>query len=75
MVRCFFLLSHFLVVEGCFFLLSHFLVVEDYQLSQSASHLRVPLTMEYVKILSWSISFCTFIVSLIMFCVRLLADL
>ena len=37
----------------CFFLLIHFLVVEDYELPKSASHiLSVPLTMECVRILS-----------------------
>ena len=42
----------------CFFLLIHFLVVEDYELPKSTSHiLSVPLTMECVRILSWSISF------------------
>ena len=40
------------------FLLIHFLVVEDYELSQSTSYLTsMPLTLEYVRILSWSISF------------------
>ena len=49
-----------------FFLLNHFLVVEDYEL----------LTLEYVRILSWFISFLSIlIVSLIMFCVRLLCEL
>ena len=37
----------------CFFLLSHFLVVEAYELSKSTSHfLSVPLTLECVRILS-----------------------
>ena len=49
-----------------FFLLNHFLVVEDYEL----------LTLEYVRILSWFISFLSIlIVSLIMFYVRLLREL
>ena len=43
------------------FLLGHFLVLDDYELSQSTSHLlNVPLTLEYVGILSWSISFSHF---------------
>ena len=38
--------------------LSHFLVVEDYELSKSISHLlRVPLTLECIRILSSSIFF------------------
>ena len=59
------------------FLLSHFLVVEDYELSQSTSHLlSVPLSLECVRILSLFISFSsTSIVSLMMFCVRLLSEL
>ena len=37
----------------CFFLLIHFLVVEDYELPKSTSHiLSVPVTMECVRILS-----------------------
>ena len=42
----------------CYFLLIHFLVVEDYKLPKSTSHiLSVPLNLECVRILSWSISF------------------
>ena len=42
----------------CFFLLSHFLVVKDYELSKSTSHLLgVALTLKCIRILSWSISF------------------
>ena len=45
----------------CFFLLSHFLVTEDYGLSKSTSHLQsVPLTLECVRIVSWSIFFFYF---------------
>ena len=37
----------------CFFLLIYFLVVEDYELPKSTSHvLSVPLTLECVRILS-----------------------
>ena len=40
----------------CLFL-SHFLVVKDYELPQSISHLcSVPFTLEYIEILSWSIT-------------------
>ena len=59
-----------------FILLSHFLLAEDYELSQPTCHLlRVPLTLEYVRILFWSISFFTSIVFLMNFCVRMLSDL
>ena len=45
----------------CFFLLNHFLVAEDYELSESKSHLlSVPLTLECVRILSLFISFFYF---------------
>ena len=45
----------------CFFLLIHFLVVEDYELPKSTSHtLSVPLNLECVRILSWSISFFSY---------------
>ena len=41
-----------------FFLLIHFLLLEDYELPKSTSHiLSVPLTLECVRILSWPISF------------------
>ena len=41
-----------------FHFLSHFLVLEDYELPQSSSHLLcVPLTLEYIRILSWPIVF------------------
>ena len=37
----------------CFFLLSHFLVLEHCELSKSTSHLlSVPLTLEYIRILA-----------------------
>ena len=60
-----------------FFLLSNFLAAENYELSQSTSHLlSVPLTPECVRNLSLSISFFSnSIVSLMMFCVRLLSEL
>ena len=39
-----------------FFLLRHFLVVEDYELSQRKRYVRsVTLTLEYVRTLSWSL--------------------
>ena len=42
----------------CYFLLIHFLLVEDYKLPKNTSHiLSVPLNLECVRILSWSISF------------------
>ena len=45
----------------CFFLLIHFLVVEDYELPKSTSHiLGAPLTLECVRILSSSIFFLFF---------------
>ena len=51
-------LSFILFMIRHFFLLIQFLVVEDYELSKSTSHiLSVPLNLEYVRILSWSISF------------------
>ena len=64
MVRCFVLLSHFWIVQNC-------------ELSKSTSLLlSVSLTLECVKILSWSISFfSTSFVSLMMFCARLLSEL
>ena len=58
--------------------MGHFLVAENYELSKSTSHhLSVPcLSLECLRILSWSISFfSTLIISLIMFCVRLLSEL
>ena len=46
----------------CFLLLSYFLVVKDYDLSQRTSRLlSVLLTLEYVTILSWPISFFFYI--------------
>ena len=44
-----------------FFLLTQFLVVEDFELPKSISHiLSVPLNLECVRILSWSISFFSY---------------
>ena len=41
----------------CLFFIELFLVVKDYELSQSMSHLcSVPLTLEYIGILPWSIT-------------------
>ena len=61
----------------CFLLLSYFLVVKDYDLSQRTSRLlSVLLTLEYVTILSWPISFLSAsIVSQMMFFVRMLSGL
>ena len=72
-----FKLSFILFMVRCFFLLIHFLVVEEYELSRSARHiLSVALTLECVRVLRWSISFSsTLTVSLVMFCVRLLSEL
>ena len=60
----------------CFFLLIHFLVVEDYELPKSTNHvLSVPLNLECIRILSLSFIFSpTLIVSLMMFCVRFLSE-
>ena len=45
----------------CFFLLIHFLVVEDYELPESTSHiLSVPIHLECVRILSWSMDFFSY---------------
>ena len=50
-------------IVRCLFLLRHFLVVKDDELSKSTSHLvSASLTLECVRILSWSISFSTLIV-------------
>ena len=71
-------LSFTLVMVRSFFLLIHFLVVEDYELCKITSYiLSVPLTLECIKILSSSISFffSTLIVSMMMFCVRLKSEL
>ena len=70
-----FLTSRFIMCMIRWF--SHFIVVEDHDLSQSSHYLlRVALTLEYIRILSWSISFfSTSVVSLIMSCVRLLSEL
>ena len=51
----------FFMVRCFFFMLIHFLVVEDYELPKSASHtVSVPLNLECVRILSWSISFFSY---------------
>ena len=45
-------------IVRCLFSLSHFFAVQDYELSKSKIYLlSAPLTLECVKILSWSISF------------------
>ena len=78
MLLVFFIKLSFIVfMVKFFFLLSNFLVVEDYELYKSTSHLlSVQLTLEYVRILTWSIFFfSTSIVSLMVFCVRLLSEL
>ena len=53
------------------------IVVEHYELSKNISRLlKVSLTLECVRILSWFIIFfCTSVVSLMMFCIRLLSEL
>ena len=69
---------HFILfIVRCFFLLITFLVVENYELPKGTSHvLSVPLTLECVIILSWSISFfSTLIASLMMFYVILLSEM
>ena len=51
-------LSFILFTVRFFFLLIHFLEVEDYELPKSTSHvLSVLLSLEYVRILFWSICF------------------
>ena len=57
-----------------FLLLIHFLIVEEFELPKNTSHvLSVPLTLECVRILSWSLDLSLFsfalIASLLMFCV------
>ena len=72
-----FKLSFILFMVRCFFLLIHFLVVEEYEFSRSARHvLSVALTLECVRVLCWSISFSfTLTVSLVIFWVWLLSEL
>ena len=54
-------LSFTLFMVRCFFLLIHFLVVEGSELPKSASYsLSVPLNLECVRILSWFISFFSY---------------
>ena len=54
-------IKFYCVYGKIFFSLSHFLLVEDYDLSKSTSHLlTVPLTLECVGILPWSIFFLYF---------------
>ena len=57
MLLVFFVKLNFIVLMlRFFFLLSQFLVVKEYGLSKSTIHLlSVQLTLEYVRILSWSI--------------------
>ena len=51
-------LSFILFMVRCFFLLIHFLLVEDYELPKSTSHfLSVPLNLECIRIPSRFISF------------------
>ena len=70
-------IKFYIVYDKIFLLLIHFLVVEDYEFPKSTSHvLIVPLTLEYVRILPWSISFVFYFNCLpMMFCVRLLSEL
>ena len=67
-------LSLIVYMVRCFFLLSHFLLVEDYELSNSKSYSQCAINSGmHQKILFWSIySFSTSVVSLMMFCVGLL---
>ena len=60
---------YIILVRSCFLLVNF---LEDYELPKSTHHiLSVPLILECVKTLSWSISFFpSFTVSLIMFCIR-----
>ena len=45
----------------CLFLLIHFLVVQDYKLAKSTSHiLSVPLNVECFRVLSWCIFFFSY---------------
>ena len=56
-----------------FFLLIYFSVVEDFQLPKTASYvISLPLTMEFIRNFNQSLLCSTLIVSLMMFCVRLL---
>ena len=65
-----------LFIVRCFFLLIHFSVVEDYELPKSTSHIpSVPLNLECSRILSWSTFFSSIlIVFLMMFCARFLSE-
>ena len=63
-----------------FFLLIHFLVVEDYELPKSTSHiLSVPLNLECLNMEIWNLDPFFFspilTVCIMMFCVRLLSRL
>ena len=53
--------SFILFMVRCFFLLIHFLVVEDYELPKSTSRiLSASLNLECVRILFWSTSFSSY---------------
>ena len=72
-------LSLIVYMVRCFFLLSHFLLVEDYELSNSKSYSQCAINSGmHQRILFWSIFFffyffvLFFFVSLMMFCVGLL---
>ena len=59
-----------------FFLLIYFSVVEDFQLPKTSSYvISLPLTMEFIRNFNPSLLCSTLIVSLMMFCVRLLSEL
>ena len=66
-----------LFIVRCFFLLIHLLVVEDYESPKSASHiLSVPLTLNASEFyLDPCLSSPILIVSLMIYCVRLLSEL
>ena len=54
-------LGFMLFMERCFFLLIRFWAVQDYELPKSTSYiLSVPLNLECVRILSWSVSFLSY---------------
>ena len=70
-------LNFILFMVRCFFLLIHLLVVEDYESPKSASHiLSVPLTLNASEFyLDPCLSSPILIVSLMIYCVRLLSEL
>ena len=54
-------ISFIVFMVACFFLLSYFLVEEGYELSKSTNHLlSVILTLEWIRIPTWSVFFFYF---------------